>query len=245
MSVLLIPIAPLTRTKSRLRDCFSKEQLKDLTKAMFKDLANTLSQVRYFDYKIVYCNSPEILELAEEYGLIGIKEHLTVPRKSFDEVISELNEIAVKKFHAHQTVFTFLDIILISEKNFYEIHTLMENYQLVVCPAIHSAGISILGRKPPDIISTFFSDPNVTSLVALLNEANAIKLRIAIYDSFRAGFDIDIKQDLVLAYEYLKIFNLTETSTFRFLKTNLKLSLYKKNLKDNRSLEVRKVKSLK
>jgi len=28
MSVLLIPIAPLSRTKSRLRDCFPKELLK-------------------------------------------------------------------------------------------------------------------------------------------------------------------------------------------------------------------------
>jgi len=240
MSVLLIPIAPLFRTKSRLRDSFSKEQLKELTKAMFKDLANTLSNVTIFDNKIVYCNTPEILDLANDYGLVGIKEHLTKPRKSFDDVIYELNDIGITKFNAQQTVFTFLDIILISARNFYEIHSLMKNHQLVVCPAIHSAGISILGRKPPDILSTSFSDPSKPSLVALLNEASEKGLSTAIYDSFRAGFDIDIKQDLVLAYEYLKIFNLTNTETHQFLKDNLKFSLYKKNLKDNRALELRK-----
>ncbi len=82
-SILLIPIAPLSRTKSRLRDCFPKELLKELTIAMFKDLANKVVNVDCFDQKVVYCNSGEILDLAEEYGLVGIKEYLTVPKKSF------------------------------------------------------------------------------------------------------------------------------------------------------------------
>ena len=92
MSVLLIPIAPLFRTKSRLRDCFSKEQLKELTKAMFKDLANTLSNVTIFDNKIVYCNTTEILDLANDYGLIGIKEHLTKPNQISLKCSSECNQ---------------------------------------------------------------------------------------------------------------------------------------------------------
>ena len=57
--------------------------------------------------------------------------------------------------------------------------------------------------------------------------------KIAIYDSFRAGFDIDIKQDLVLAYEYLKLFNLTHTRTYKLLE-KFKFSLQKANSKDNR-----------
>lgn len=240
MSFLLIPIAPLSRTKSRLRDCFSKEQLKDLTLAMFKDLAKKLEKVDIFDQKIVYCNSSEILELANEYGLRGIKEELTTPRKNFDAVIRDLNEIAISKFKAKDTIFIFLDTILISTNNFYELYSLIKDHQLIVCPAIHSAGISVLGRNPPDIIPTFFSEPDTPSLLALLNRANDLKLKIAVYDSFRAGFDIDIKQDLVLAYEYLKIFNLKDTETHQFLKNNLQLSLYKKNLKDNRALELRK-----
>ncbi|MHA1375483.1 MAG: hypothetical protein ACTSR7_14465 [Promethearchaeota archaeon] len=118
MSILLIPIAPLSRTKSRLRDCFSKELLKELTIAMFKDLANKVVNVDCFDQKVVYCNSREILDLAEEYGLVGIKEGLTVPRKSFDEVIRDLNNIAIEEFNAKETIYTFLDVILISERNF-------------------------------------------------------------------------------------------------------------------------------
>ncbi len=46
---------------------------------------------------------------------------------------------------------------------------------------------------------------------------------------------MDIKQDLVLAYEYLKVFNLRDTEVFKFLKNNLKLSLKKKNANDNRN----------
>lgn len=239
MSILLIPIAPLSRTKSRLRDCFSTEQLKELTIAMFKDLGKTLTEVNCFDNKIAYCNTPEILELAKDYDLIGIKEELTTPPKSFDEVIEDLNKIAIEKFSAQQTVFSFLDLILISTKNFYDINLLVKKNQLVVCPAIHSAGISVLGRNPPDIILSYFSDPNVPSLVALLNNASKRGIdKIAIYDSFRAGFDIDIKQDLVLAYEYLKIFNLIDTEVFTFLKSNLKLSLKKRNANNNRTFKI-------
>ncbi|MHA2393084.1 MAG: hypothetical protein ACXAEX_14175 [Promethearchaeota archaeon] len=239
MSILLIPVAPLTRTKSRLRDCFSNKQLKDLTIAMFNDLGKTLIDVKCFDQKIVYCNAPEILDLAKDYDLIGIKEELTTPPKSFDEVIEDLNDIAIKNFDANQTVFSFLDLILISSKNFYEINQLIQENQLVICPAIHSAGISIFGRNPPDIVPSYFSDPNIPSLVALLNNASKKGIKkIAVYDSFRAGFDIDIKQDLVLGYEYLKILNLMNTEVFRFLKNNLKLALKKVNVADNRNFKI-------
>ena len=239
MSFLLIPVAPLSRTKTRLKDCFSTDQLKELTIAMFRDLANTLTNVNCFDGKIVYCADIEILELAEKYGLNAIKEKLTQPRKSFDDVINDLNTIAIKNFNAEQTTFIFLDIILISAINFVEIHSLVENHQLVVCPAIHSGGTSILGRNPPDITRTFFSDLYTPSFVALLSHAKKKGIKkVAIYDSFRSGFDIDIKQDLVLAYEYLKIFNLTHTDTFKFLKNNLKLTLQKANTNNNREFKI-------
>jgi len=59
---------------------------------------------------------------------------------------------------------------------------------------------------------------------------------------FRAGFDIDIKQDLLLGFEYLKIFNLTASETFKFLKNNLKLVLQKRSVKNNREFKISKVK---
>jgi len=241
MSLLLVPIAPLSRTKSRLRDCFSKELLKELTIAMFIDLSKKLANINLFDKIIVYCNSTEILNLAEEYGLIGVKEQLTTPRKSFDQVINDLNRIALDNYNAQRTIFTFLDVILVSRTNFQDFNELLGINDVVVCPAIHSAGISLLGRNPPDVIPTYFSDPSQTSLVALLNHAREKGLKVAVYDSFRAGFDIDIKQDLVLAYEYLKIFDLKTTETFKFLKNNLSIKL-KKDANNNRNLEIREKK---
>lgn len=241
MSSLLIPIAPLTRTKSRLRDCFTSDQLKELTIAMFKDLGTTLIKVNSFDHKIVYCNTPEILELSDYFGLIGIKEELAIPPKSFDEVITDLNDIAIKKFFSKQTVFSFLDLVLISAENFNEINALIKENQLVVCPAIHSAGVSILGRNPPNIIPSYFSDPNIPSLVALLENAYKKGIeKITIYDSFRAGFDVDVKQDLAFAYVFLKAFRLTRTEVFKFLKKNLKLTLKKKSADNNRSFKITK-----
>ena len=209
---------------------------------MFKDLAKKVQNVNSFDYKIVYCHDEEVLELAEEFGLIGIKEKLTHPRKSFDLVINDLNNIAINEYDAVSTIFTFLDVILLSENNLMEISNLMKNNQLVVCPAIHSAGISIFGRNPPDIVPTHFSNPNIPSFIALLKDAKSRNLKISVYDSLRAGFDIDIKQDLLLGFEYLKIFDLTSSETFKFLKDNLKLVLQKKSLKNNREFKISKAK---
>ncbi len=239
--ILILPIAPLSRSKSRLSDCFSKEQLKDLTIAMFKDLARTLTEVKCFKEKIVYCNSSEILELAGDYGLIGIKEEITRPQGPFDDVIKDLNHIAIEKFNARETVVAFLDLILITAKNFYDIDSLMKKSQVVVCPAMRSGGISILGRKPPEIIPSSFSDPNVPSFIALYNNAKKNGIKISIYDSFKAGFDVDIRQDIILAHEYLKIFNLTHTNTFNFLKKNLKFSLQKRTPTNNREFVIKKI----
>lgn len=241
MNILLIPVAPLTRAKSRLENYFSREQIKDFTIAMFKDLGSTLLNVDCFEKKIVYCASDEILELAGEYNLIGVKEELNDTALSFDAVISKMNEIAIHEFNAKGTLIAFLDVILITAENFYEINELMKENKLVICPAIHSAGISIIGRNPPEIIEPCFSDPELPSLSMLLNDAREKGIEeIAVYDSFRAGFDIDISEDLLLAYEYLKIFNLTTTNTYKFLKDNLNSSLRKKDATNNREFKALK-----
>ncbi|KKK45080.1 hypothetical protein LCGC14_1598750 [marine sediment metagenome] len=239
MSTLLIPVAPLSRTKSRLRDCFSIEKLKEFTLAMFKDLSETLTKVNCFEYIITYCESSEILELAENYGIVGIKEALTEPCKPFDDIITEFEKKVLDKYPVDQTVLGFLDLILITPRNFIEFNDLLKKNQLVMCPAIYSAGVSILGKNPPDIIQSSFSDPIMPSLVAFHTKASEKGLdKIAIYDSFRAGYDVDIKQDLVFAYEYLKMFNLTHTEVFKFLKNNLKLTIKKKNANNNRTFEI-------
>jgi 2-phospho-L-lactate guanylyltransferase (CobY/MobA/RfbA family) len=241
MSVLLIPVAPFSQTKSRLSDYFTSDQLKELTVALFEDLGTILLDVDCFDKKIVYCNAPEILDLASDYDLIGIKEEIKTPPKVFDEVINDLNNIAIKIYKAKRAILSFLDLILISATNFYEINDLLKENQIVICPAVHSAGISVLGRNPPNVISSYFSDPDIPSLFALLNNAEKHGIKnIGIYDSFRAGFDVDILQDLLLGYQYLKIFNLTNKKVYKFLKRNLKHSFKKLNPNNNRTFKITK-----
>jgi hypothetical protein len=108
---------------------------------------------------------------------------------------------------------------------------------------VQSAGISVLGRNPPDIVSTCFSDPNTPSFLGQIQKArNAGVEKIKVYDSFRAGFDIDIERDLALAYEYLKVLNLTDSHIFQFLEDNLAVSLKKNH--NNRDLEITTKKKL-
>ncbi|MBN1215303.1 MAG: hypothetical protein JXA99_07640 [Candidatus Lokiarchaeota archaeon] len=237
MSTLILPISPLIRSKSRLKNYFSENQLKDFTISMFLDLGKKLSEIKCFENILIYSSDNEILELALDYGLIGIREKFKSKYKLFDKTIQEINTVAIKKYNANKTILIFLDLILITKKNLVDINNLLYKNQIVVCPAINSAGISILGRNPPNIIHTHFSDPNIPSFFALSNEIKKNNWeKYAIYDSFRAGFDIDIKQDLVLGYEYLKILNLEESNTFKFLKKNLKLNLIKGDKNNNRNL---------
>ena len=113
MSILLIPVAPLSKSKSRLSSCFSRDQLKEFTTVMFKDLGIVLRSVNCFDKKVVYCQSPEILELAENFDLIGIKEKSRNTNYSLDDVIRDLDEIVINEFNAKDSVLTFLDLIMI------------------------------------------------------------------------------------------------------------------------------------
>ena len=241
MSILLIPVASLSKTKSRLRDIFTRDQLKYLTIAMLKDLFSKILEIKLQINSLVYCNSSEILDLAEEYGFIPIKEKINTPQKCFDDILQDLNNIAIQDYHAKNTIIIFSDLILINPNNLREIVKLTEQNQLVVCPTLISAGISVLGRNPPGIIPTYFSHPTTPSLVALLNEANIRGLKIDIYDSFRAGFDIDIKHDVMLAYEYLKAFKMVKSETYKFLKQNVNLVITKKSSLDNRMLEIKRV----
>lgn len=241
MSTLLIPISPLSQAKSRLREVFTAEQIEKLIISMLKDLANTLSKTRCFKDILVYSYDDPILSLAQEIGLTGVKEEHSPTPNSFDRVINEVNSIAMNEYHAEQTIIIFLDTVLISKYNLIELNKLVKSYQIVICPAIHSAGISVLGRNPPNCVSTSFSDPTTPSLIALINKAKKKGLsKIKIYDSFRAGFDIDTKKDLVLGYEYLKILNLTDTHLYKFLKTNLNLRIKKSDNNNNRELTIQK-----
>ena len=209
---------------------------------MFKDLAKKLLSINCFKEKLIYSVDSEILELAQMYDLIGIKEEIKEPTKPFDQILTDFNDIAINKYNAEQTVISFLDLVLISPKNINEIHSLLQCNQVVVCPAIVSAGISILGRNPPDIISTdCFSDPVNPSFISLINEAEQKGIeKVAIYDSFRAGYDVDIKFDLIMVQEYLKIFDMTESETHKFLKNNLNLCLEKVGLENNRKLRIKR-----
>ncbi|TFG00902.1 MAG: hypothetical protein EU541_00905 [Promethearchaeota archaeon] len=237
MNILVIPISPLEQAKSRLRSVFSQEKIKLLIISMVKDLGEKLAHLDTFDSVIVYCGDHSIAELAESYNLIGLKEKNLNHKKSFDRVIEEVNQIAIDQFNAKQTIFTFLDTVLISEQNLRDLSQLIKEYQLVICPSVHSAGISVLGRNPPDIVPTCFSDTSIPSFLGQLRMAQKADIqKIKIYDSFRAGFDIDIKRDLALAYEYLKALNLTDSHTFQFLEQNLTFSLKKNH--NNRELDI-------
>ena len=239
MSTLIIPIAPLHRSKSRLEKSLTRSQIKEFTIAMVKDLGTILMDVHCFNQKILYCASEEILEMASDLGLIGIQEQIHNSSQSFDEMITNLDNAIINKYDPESTVIAFLDLVLIEAQNFLEIHNLMKNNSLVVCPAIQSAGISILGRKPPNLLNSCFSNPSTPSIFALFKNAKEKKIeKIAIYDSFRASFDVDITRDLILAYEYLKMFNLKEKETYKFLKKNLRLTLRKNGNNDNREFTI-------
>ncbi len=240
MTIVLIPVAPLWRSKSRLEPCLSRENLVNFTLVMLEDMLTTLSEVNEFEKIIVFSQDKEVLELAQNFGYEGIIEKNS-PTSSFDDIIKTMNKVAIEKFDAHSTLTTFLDLVLISKKNFCDIATLMKKNRVVVCPAIQSMGISILGRSPPNIVEPAFCSPDTTSLKSLLNEVRKKEIKdIAIYDSFRASFDVDIESDLLMAYEYLKMLELRKNKTYLFLKKNLNSKIQKRDEHDNRNFLVNK-----
>ncbi|MHA1147296.1 MAG: hypothetical protein ACTSR8_03535 [Promethearchaeota archaeon] len=238
MSILAIPVAPLSKAKSRLNECFSREQIRDLIKAMLRDMYDNLKSLDLFNVIIIYSQDREILELAATYNFMGIREIPIKQSRSFDDVISELKDIAIAKFKSEPLLISFLDLPLINQQHFSEINSLLHQYQIVVCPAIKTAGISLIGANPPSLLPPCFSDPKLPSLITLYNNAREKGIsQIYSYDSFQAGFDIDLREDCLLAVEYMKIFDLTERATYKFLKTNLNHCFEKIDENNNRSFK--------
>jgi len=226
MSVLAVPVSPLSHTKRRLAKVLSNKQLEELTLAMVKDFCKKTLDLNCFSEKIVYCYTPQVLELSEEYGFCPIREEAGQKSDNFNDVITQMNNIILNKFNPENVVISFVDLILISPRNLIEIKNLLEKNQLVICPSVHSLGISIIGRNPPDVIDTCFSPSDGSSLIAQIQLAKKNDLKkIALYDSFRAGFDVDLKEHLKLGYEFLKIFNLTDSETYKFMQNHLKTLL--------------------
>lgn len=186
MSILIVPVSQLDQAKIRLRGIFSKEKIKELTLAMFKDICQKTLEIDCFSKKIVYCNTQEILEISRDYGFIPIKEERSEKSPDFNNVITKINDIIIKKFNPISTLIAFADLILISQKNFLEISDLLKKNQLVICPSVNSLGISLIGRSPPNIIKTCFSNSKNSSLIAQIELARKKKLKqIVLYDSFR------------------------------------------------------------
>jgi len=228
MSVLIVPVSQLDQAKIRLREIFSKQKIKKFTLAMVKDICQKTLDRECFSKKIVYCNTQEVLDLARDFGFIPIKEKRRYKSPDFNIVINEISDIVIERFHPTNTLITFADLILISPENFVEISNLLKKNQLLICPSVNSLGISLIGRSPPDVIETCFSNFNNPSLIAQMKLVRKKNLKkVILYDSFRAGFDVDLKQHVISGYNYLKVFKLTNTETFKFLKKNLKKGLKK------------------
>ncbi len=177
MSILIVPVSQLDQAKIRLRDIFSKEKIKEFTLAMFKDICQKTLQTDCFSKKIVYCNTQEILEISRDYGFIPIKEERSEKSPDFNNVITEISDIIIKKYNPISTLIAFADLILISQKNFLEINELLKKNQLVICPSVNSLGISLIGRTPPNIIKTCFSNSKNSSLIAQIELAKKKKVK--------------------------------------------------------------------
>ncbi|MGQ4872854.1 MAG: hypothetical protein ACP6IY_02155 [Promethearchaeia archaeon] len=229
MTILFIPVAPLNKTKTRLKTCFSEEQLIQLTLAMVKDICYKVKNISTFREIIVYCRNHEVLDIARKNGLIGYQENINNNIKNFDDIIQSLKKIAISEFESDKMLITYIDLVLISKNNLIELNNYLENADMVICPEIRSLGISILGGKP-ELIPRCFSDPKTPSLLVLLKILKNKNIEnIKIYDSFRASFDLDVPEDCILALEYMKLFNLTNSETYKFLKNNVKFTLEKEN----------------
>ena len=158
MTILFIPIASLSRSKSRLADCLTQEQRQKFTLALFRDLAQKIQDLSIFQAKIIYSPDKQILDLAENYDLIPIRETPSQNSKTFNNVIGEMDEIAISQYQAHASLIIFLDLPLITQQNIIDLHSLLKKNQVVISPAINSAGISALGRHPVQIIQPKFDD---------------------------------------------------------------------------------------
>ncbi|MCS4540703.1 MAG: 2-phospho-L-lactate guanylyltransferase [Euryarchaeota archaeon] len=198
----IIPIAKLTKGKSRLTSTLNLAQRKQLILVMLRDILRAISKTNVID-KIIIVTPETSLE-----NFLSSAIFLKDDKNNIDEAVAIATNFAVKN-GADATLFLPGDIPLLQPIDIEKIVSLSEENSIVISPS-KDGGTSALLRMPANIIGTKFGK---NSLVEHIKRAYKKRVKVKMYLSQNLTFDVDEPADLEKVLQ-----NGKGTSTSKLLK---------------------------
>lgn len=209
--VVLVPVAPLGRTKSRLGPLLTLAQRRELTIAMVRDVLDACAEARANGWirDVVVCHrgngEATIEEITRARGLHFLKEP---PVGDLDGIIAAMTRYAQQELAADASILVFSDLPLLAARNFSAVARQLARVEraILLCPSLND-GVSFLARKPPAVVPTRFNTDtaHLSSFQAHVDTARAADIPVLLHDSLSAFFDVDLPLDLALVQHYLEI----------------------------------------
>lgn len=181
---VLIPVSPLNKVKSRLKNFLTYEERVNLIKSMLSDVYNGLNPV--FDNVYVVSKDLEILNYSRDMGITTIPENENI--KGLNDAI----KYSLKYIKNECVAIVPADVPLICKENLRKLYKDTNGYSVAICPS-RGGGTNLLIMKPKNVIDTQYEG---FSFLKHIEECEKKGVDYLIYPSFYISIDINTVEDL-------------------------------------------------
>jgi 2-phospho-L-lactate guanylyltransferase len=186
----IVPLKPLSRTKSRLSPVLSQAQREKLSEQIFVNTLITLKKVKGIGGVLVVSRDSAALALARQYEVQTVQES---GAPELNDALTRATE-AVRLWNAQGVLIVPADIPLLRVRDFEAMLELSSGGpEIVIAPDRHGQGTNALLVRPPSLIPYRYGRASFPRHIA---EAEAVGAAVQVYRSFSLGLDLDTPLDL-------------------------------------------------
>lgn len=194
----IVPIKPLSRSKSRLSSVLSDEERAELSRRMLVHTLNTLKDVAEIEHTLVVSRDTHALSIARQHGARTVAERGS-PKLNTALVRAT---IVAQGYGVSGVLVLPADLPLISVE---DIRKLIEKAKeppvVVIAPDRHGSGTNALLASPPGLIDYDFGPDSFEQHISRAKDAGA---RIEVCEISSLGLDLDLPEDLAILQEGLE-----------------------------------------
>ena len=195
----IVPVKPLRRSKSRLAEVLTSEELTELNRGLLENTIKTLIDIPEIAQVLVVSRDQAALALARSLGARTVQEN---DSPQLNVALSRATVIA-KTFATQSVLVLPADLPLITPEDVQVmLSRAFDPPVVVVVPDHNQKGTNALLLSPPDLIEYHYGPDSFKKHCELAHEAHA---RLEICELSSLTLDLDEPEDLTLLENKLNI----------------------------------------
>jgi|WetSurMetagenome_2_1015567.scaffolds.fasta_scaffold217947_2 2-phospho-L-lactate/phosphoenolpyruvate guanylyltransferase len=186
----IVPVKPLRRGKSRLSPILTDDERALLNQTMLSNTIQTLGKTPDITQILVVSRDPSALTLAREYSARTLLED---GNPGLNTALTRATRVA-QAYSACGVLVLPADLPLVSPQTLQEfIQQSHGDQEMVIAPDRWGQGTNALLVKPAGAIEYCFGPGSFNRHISQAKQAN---LKVAIFEDFALGLDLDLPEDL-------------------------------------------------